>query len=168
MSAKTDYRLNRKSANRALITRARKETLWKPIKVRMEERPTNDFDAVWQYIIDHAQKTPKGIRAVIYAKNKSDLKFRVRGRLQGIYRNDEQEMAKEVNDYLADMGQWHIWKIISGRVGYIASIIDQRGNLKERIILWLYRKTRDYLQDETTYTAKKEDAIKAKQEANRP
>lgn len=120
---------------------------------------------MWQYVIDHAQATPKGIRAVLHFRNRSDFNYRIDGRMKGLYRKDEATLEKEIADYLAQIGEWKVGKALDDRLSYVINMIHEKGTLRQRAIVWVYRKSRDYLRDEKQYLAA-QDAAKKKHEAD--
>lgn len=114
-----------------------------------EAIPEDDMDAAWQWLMDHASPSRNGFKVTAYVKNKNDFRYRVLARGRGIYRNDEGNMKKEIEEFVSEYGQWKRETKISGMLGRRVDLLWKSGSLYERAIVCLYRLTRDYLRDKT-------------------
>lgn len=93
-------------------------------------------DALWQYFIDHSKVQANGYFLIMfYCQNIDDFWRRLYARYTGDFHRYEIE-EKEVKLERA------FGESMSLRVQWI----DEYGSLKQKINLWLFRKTRRYLQ----------------------
>lgn len=106
--------------------------------------------AVWQYIIDHSLPQKDGyMRILFYVKDKADFDKRVMYRLRGFKRYDDEDTKARCKERLEEFNKYKQYHTAQSHIATcrheIATKIDATGTLKDRIILWAYRKTRDYL-----------------------
>lgn len=107
--------------------------------------------AVWQYLLDHAEvvghEKHKKFKITLYVVNQHDFEWRVKARMHGVYRNDEGEMVAEFNAFSKDRKAWKIQQEMNALFNRYLSYIDKEGKWYERVILWVYRWSRDWMRD---------------------
>jgi hypothetical protein len=102
----------------------------------------NQEDAIWQYFIDHSKIQPNGYLGIMfYVKDVDDFWKRVYARYTGDFKRYDKLEKQMRQDSIA----FSIMKADSRRKSKVTDRIDSDGTLKEKMILWLYRKTRDIL-----------------------
>jgi hypothetical protein len=104
--------------------------------------------ACYQYFIDHGVWTGKYWQCTIHFENQADLEWRIKARMKGVLRNDEEAAKHEVEVFLSDFGNF---KTETRR----RSVFDnklaklQHGTPLNRLIALVYHKCVDYI-DKTT------------------
>lgn len=122
-------------------------TRWEPAK---HDGAKKDYkEAVWQYLVDHGQfvgRAKKMMRVVVYLHNRHDFEWRVKARMMGVYRNDEKELSEEYKTFMSEIDIWRWEKRFSKNFDRLISSIDagKRG-IMEKVALWPYRQSRDYI-----------------------
>ena len=114
--------------------------------VRTDERK-EWRDAVYQYLIDHGTWTGKLWQTTIHFEDKRDLEWRVKSRMFGVRRNDEEQAKKEVQTFLANFGQFRSYQQANDKFINKMNEIDKSGTLIEKTALWFYRQSRKYILD---------------------
>ena len=112
--------------------------------VRTDERK-EWRDAVFQYLIDHGIWTGRLWQTTIHFEDKKDFEWRIKSRMFGVRRNDVEEAKKEVAVFLADFGSYKAQQSLNAKMSHRIQEIDKTGNVLDRIVLWFYRKSRNYL-----------------------
>ena len=118
--------------------------------VKKYNRQLSKDDAVWQYILDHAKKTDTGnYRIFFYIHNRHQWNRKIKQRMRGVYRNEEKDLESEYNgfkiSYKKNMDALWYFKNYAEKMAKIYAKIESSGSLKDKIILWLYKKTKSYL-----------------------
>ncbi len=99
-------------------------------------------DALWQYFIDHSQIQSNGFYGIMfYIRDIDDFWKRLFARYNGDYARYDKLEKQHRNEMLFV----HITHKKADRNGKISSKIDEGNNLYKKMILWIYRKSRDYL-----------------------
>lgn len=99
-------------------------------------------EAIWQYVIDHSQIQPNGYHGIqFYIRNQDDFWERVHARYTGQFsRYDKLEKQN-----LADIATLRYAEKIGRNVEKKIKEIEASRNLLNKLFLFLYRKTRNYL-----------------------
>jgi hypothetical protein len=97
-------------------------------------------DALMQYFYDHSRLQKNGYWGIMfYMKDEDDFWKRLHSRYTGDFkRYDRLEKEKKSNSF------WY-HNIISEKRRRIVEDIDKKGTIKEKIILFLYRKSKNFL-----------------------
>lgn len=111
-------------------------------KAKNDGVPLAEHEAVWQYLIDHSIWTPYGYKVLFWLRNKSDWEYRIKTRMDGVYRVDEKAEELKLEKEAAN---FFITKKMNDRMGIMISKIDKGGRWYDKFALFLYRKTRDYI-----------------------
>ncbi len=99
-------------------------------------------DAIWQYIIDHSQVQKNGYLGIqLYVRDIDDFWKRIYAR----YTGDFQRYDKLEKQKLQDDRFIHVYKKIANKNGQRAEHIDRNGSWIEKAVLWIHRKSRDYI-----------------------
>lgn len=99
-------------------------------------------DALYQYFIDHSKIQKNGYLGIqFYIKDMDDFWRRVFARFNG----DFKRYDKLEKSHKQEMNGWYMMKKEADRHRKICEEIKAERNKKRKLILWLYRKTRDYL-----------------------
>lgn len=100
----------------------------------------NVREAIWQWLIDHSHTLPTGyLRIYCNLKNQDDFWKRVHYRYTGQFeRYNKLEKANEQS-----FAAMKIQQRKAKEFGDRCQKISEEGNLYYKIILWLYRKTRN-------------------------
>lgn len=102
--------------------------------------------AIWQYLIDHSKIQSNGYLGVLlYFRDKADFWRRVQSRYDGYSRKDIEKIEEKACKQHIIWTTYKYYKKMSKKNYTIATRIDKDGSLKEKVCLWLYRKTRNYL-----------------------
>lgn len=93
-------------------------------------------DGLWQFFIDHSTATTKGkFRIVFHVEDIDDFWRRVFARYSNqFYRYEEKDKQKEMRTKYGNA--------MRKKIEYIR----EKGTLKQRLYVWLYTKTKSYLQ----------------------
>lgn len=100
--------------------------------------------AVWQYLLDHSRLTPEGLfRITFFTKNQQQFWGHVKAREYGKYKRDNlqtlyQRQAQQTAFFLKHERKRE-------EFSRHCSAIDASGSWLEKLALFLYRRTRDYL-----------------------
>lgn len=99
-------------------------------------------DAIWQYFIDHSRAQKNAMWIISFTiRDIDDFWRRVYARYNGDFKRYDK---LEKQDAMA----WTSLAISNKRgerMNRKIQYIDRKGSLMDKAILWLYRKTRDYL-----------------------
>ena len=106
---------------------------------------------VWQYLIDHSNIESNGnLRILFYVKSRQDFEKRLEQRVL----KDFQRYDVEITQRDADLAKEQFTKYEAYYFANkkkrdtgagILGQIDKDGKAVKRIVLWIYRKTKDYL-----------------------
>ena len=112
---------------------------WTKFKMSFTEEQR---EAIWQYVIDHSQIQPNGYHGIqFYIRNQDDLWERLHARYTGQFNRYDKLEKQNQSDRQA--------LVYANKMGYkndkIAKEIKASGNLYKKLILFIYRKSRDYL-----------------------
>ena len=103
--------------------------------------------AAYQYLLDHSVTGKGGMfKATVHVKNFDHFMTKVRSRAQGVHRVDEDDAKKEFEEFEKDFMTWKVEKLRNDKMSRRISSIDGSGTTGEKLVLWIYRLTRDYLQ----------------------
>lgn len=99
-------------------------------------------DAIWQYIIDHSKVQPNGFLGVMfYVRDVDDFWKRVNARYTGQFKRYER-LDKEHRQQNTAL---FVATSISKRAERITAEIQSGKQYHKRVLLWVYRKCREYL-----------------------
>jgi hypothetical protein len=105
--------------------------------------PLSEHEAVWQYIIDHGLWTPYGYKVMFWVRNRSMWDWKIRARMDGVYRIAEKEEEEKLE---REAQNFFITQKINNKFGVVISKIDKHGSWYDKLMLKIYRKSRDYIQ----------------------
>lgn len=102
-------------------------------------------EAVWQYLLDHATVNQSGSHTVtLYIKNKGEFWWRVRQRELGSYKRvvvlEQEDRAEWLQACSRQRG-------FADRMSVVEYEIGKKGSCKDKIVLYCYKKLRDYLKN---------------------
>ena len=101
-------------------------------------------DAIWQYFIDHARVLRNGyFRIIFHVKDVDDFWQRLYTRYAGEFMRQKYEKLERASSKAS-----FSLKIMNDRAnmfGHICEHIDKQGTIVQKLLLWLYRRTRDRL-----------------------
>lgn len=104
-------------------------------------------DALWQYFIDHSRVMSTGYLGVLfYVKNVDDFWRRVFARANGDFQRYEKE-DKETRQlkYIKLIRELRAHRERAEHISRRCNHIDSEGSLYEKLVLFLYRRTRKHL-----------------------
>lgn len=110
--------------------------------VKTDGVPLVEYEAVWQYILDHSLWTPYGYKVVFWVRNRAEWDWKIQSRMRGVYRVDEKLEEERCEK---DAANFFITKKLNDRMGIMISKIDKGGAWYDKFALFIYRKTRDYI-----------------------
>lgn len=103
-------------------------------------------EAIWQYLIDHSQIQSNGYYGIqLYFLGQADFWRRVQSRMDGFSRYKIKDKERRAESKQFDFLTFKFYEKNAKRNGEIANRIDKSGTLKEKLMIWLYRKTKKYL-----------------------
>lgn len=105
---------------------------------------------VWQYLCDHSLVQKDGYRRILfYIKDREDFDRRVQYRLRGFKRNEDEYLIEVQNKIIEkvkamERAKWYS-DMLNKKKDEIVKEIEASWKLHKKIILWLHRKTKNYL-----------------------
>lgn len=115
---------------------------YKPIYYGKEK---NWNDAVWQYLMDHATVTRKGVIINFMIRNRNDWEWRIVNRVEGTQRVDLDEIERKINEAWFNQADLAIkYGSVMGNLERQRKIKRSYGrskNIMKRFILWLNKRT---------------------------
>ncbi len=103
-------------------------------------------DAVWQYILDHANPSPSGhMRVSFFLKDRNEWDRRINARRNGVYRRSEFDMEKDWKSFENAHTAFVVHRNMQAEFNRRVSSIDNNGSVIEKGKLWLFRKLRKHL-----------------------
>lgn len=98
---------------------------------------------IWQYLIDHSSVNESGNHVVhFYIKDKAEFWWRVKARIDGDYHRIKVAEAEDLADWLRANAKR---RGFADRIDVVEFEIRRRGSCKDKIVLYCYKKLRDYL-----------------------
>jgi hypothetical protein len=114
-----------------------------------DKREARLREGVWQYMIDHSHILRDGrYRIIITTSGAANFWKRVDARIRGDYKRYNLEETDNEKQTLS----FKIMKRKMDAFGKICSDVDKGNDYRKKFLLWLYRYTRDKLQDEDNTT----------------
>lgn len=102
-------------------------------------------EAIWQYLIDHSTVNQSGNHVVtLYIKNKGEFWWRVKQRELGTYKRVILLEAEDRAEWLQSVARS---KGFVERMDVVEYEINKRGSCKDKIVLYCYKKLREYLKN---------------------
>lgn len=111
--------------------------------VKTDGVPLVEYEAVWQYLLDHSLWTPYGYKIVFWVRNRAEFDWKIQSRMRGVYRVAEKEEEAKLE---REAQNFFITQKMNNKMGRVITKIDKSGSWYDKLMLRLYRKCRDYIQ----------------------